>query len=62
MIEILEDRGLAFMFPLLRIQADLWKQICADSNPNVLYKWIKDNLDVSLHTDPGFIQVRKLFM
>lgn len=56
MIEILEERGLSFMFPLLRIQADLWKQICADSNPNTLFKWIKDNLDENLQTDPGFIQ------
>ena len=49
--EILEDRNLTFLFPLLRIQAELWKQLEADPNPTVLYKWIKENLDPAHHTD-----------
>lgn len=53
--EILEERGLSFLFPLLRIQAELSKQLQADPNPNQFYKWIKENLDVSYHADPGFI-------
>lgn len=53
--EILEERGLSFLFPLLRIQAELSKQLQADPNPNQFYKWIKENLDVSCHSDPGFI-------
>lgn len=55
MAEILEERGLSFLFPLLRVQADLCKQLQADPNPNQFYKWIKENLDVSYHADPGFI-------
>ncbi|PSN51862.1 Eukaryotic translation initiation factor 4 gamma 2 [Blattella germanica] len=53
--EILEDRGLTFLFPLLRIQSELWKQLQADPNPTQFYKWIKENLDPSHHTNPGFI-------
>lgn len=53
--EILDDRGLGFLFPLLRIQSDLWKQIQADSTPAQFYKWIKENLDSSCHTVPAFI-------
>lgn len=26
-MDVLDDRGLSFLFPLLRIQADLWKQV-----------------------------------
>lgn len=53
--EILEDRNLTFLFPLLRIQAELWKQLEADPNPTVLYKWIKENLDPAHHTDTSFV-------
>jgi len=53
--EILEDRGLTFLFPLLRIQSELWKQLQADPNPTQFYKWIKENLDPLHHTNAGFI-------
>lgn len=53
--EILEDRNLTFLFPLLRIQADLWKQLKSDGDANNLYKWIKENLDPGHFNDPGFI-------
>lgn len=53
--ELLDDRDLAFLCPLLRIQAELWKQLEVDQNPTALYKWIKDNLDPAHHTDTGFV-------
>ncbi|RZF32177.1 hypothetical protein LSTR_LSTR004040 [Laodelphax striatellus] len=53
--EILEDKNLTFLFPLLRIQSELWKQLQTDPNPTHLYKWIKENLDLVHHTDPGFV-------
>ena len=53
--QILDDRGLGFLFPLLRIQSDLWKQIQADPTPAQFYKWIKENVDPSCYTMPGFI-------
>jgi len=55
MMEILEDRGLGFLFPLLRVQTELWKQLVADANPTSFYKWIRDNVDDTLYTDPAFI-------
>lgn len=53
--DILQERNLTFLFPLLCIQSDLWKQITNDSNPTQFYKWIKENLDPTHYTDPGFI-------
>jgi len=55
MMEILEDRGLSFLFPLLRVQSELWKQLKADPNPASFFKWIIDNVDSSLYSDTGFI-------
>ncbi|CAL1547022.1 unnamed protein product [Lymnaea stagnalis] len=56
-MEILEDRGLSFMFPLLRIQAELTRQIAVEPTAAALYKWIKDKVEVPLQTDPGFINI-----
>lgn len=53
--EILEERDLTFLYPLLRIQADLSRQLQADPNPQSFYKWIKENLEQSNFNDPGFI-------
>jgi len=56
--DILEDRGLSFLYPLLRIESDLWKQMTQpDCTPSSLYRWLKDNVDPSLHSTPGFIGV-----
>lgn len=55
MAEILEDRNLSFLYPLIKVQAELWKQIQVDSNPHQFYKWIKENVESSCLTDPGFI-------
>lgn len=53
--EILEERDLTFLYPPLRIQAELSKQLQADPNPQQFYKWIKENLDPTNYTDAGFI-------
>ena len=53
--EILEERDLTFLYPLLRIQAELARQLNADPNPQSYYKWIKENLDPSNFSDAGFI-------
>lgn len=55
MAEILEDRNLSFLYPLLRVQSELWKQILLDDNPQHFYKWIKENVEAICYTDPGFI-------
>ncbi|ROT62212.1 hypothetical protein C7M84_019959 [Penaeus vannamei] len=43
--DLLEDRELSFLFPLLRIQSDLWRALVADPTPHAFYKYIKDTLD-----------------
>lgn len=53
--EILSERDLSFLYPLSTIQSSLWKQLQADPNPTQFYKWVKDNLDPSHYTNPGFI-------
>lgn len=53
--ETLEQRDLTFLYPLLRIQGELAKQLQADPNPQQFYKWIKENLEPVNYTDPGFI-------
>lgn len=53
--EILDDRKLSFLQPLLRIESELWRQIKEDPQPHTFYKWIKDNIDSIRFTDPGFI-------
>lgn len=55
MAEILEDRNLSFLYPLLKLQGELQKHIQNDPNPQIIYKWIKDNVDAVCYTDPGFI-------
>uniref|UniRef100_A0A182M377 Eukaryotic translation initiation factor 4 gamma 2 n=1 Tax=Anopheles culicifacies TaxID=139723 RepID=A0A182M377_9DIPT len=55
MAEILEDRNLNFLYPLLRVQAELWKQIQSDVNPQQFYKWIKENVEPSCYAEQGFI-------
>ncbi|XP_063961051.1 eukaryotic translation initiation factor 4 gamma 2-like [Lytechinus pictus] len=55
MMEILEGKSLSFLFPLLRMQADVTKQLQTDGNPSSLYKWIKENVSATLHKDKGFI-------
>lgn len=55
MAEILDDRNLSFLYPLLKLQGELQKQIQIDPNPQTLYKWIKDNVESVCYSDPGFI-------
>lgn len=57
MLEILEGKGLSFLFPLLKLEKELLKQIKADPSPQTIYKWIKDNISPKLHVDKGFVNI-----
>ncbi|TTD32922.1 Eukaryotic translation initiation factor 4 gamma 2 [Bagarius yarrelli] len=57
MLEILEGKGLSFLFPLMKLEKELLKQIKADPAPQTIYKWIKDNISPKLHTDKGFVNI-----
>ena len=57
MADILEDRNLTFLYPMLRIESDITKQITSDVPPTSLYRWLKDNVNVNLQSSPEFISV-----
>ncbi|XP_029353471.1 eukaryotic translation initiation factor 4 gamma 2a [Echeneis naucrates] len=57
MLEILEGKGLSFLFPLMKLEKELLKQIKVDPSPQSIYKWIKDNISPKLHTDKGFVNI-----
>ncbi|KAG7266444.1 hypothetical protein CRUP_005636 [Coryphaenoides rupestris] len=57
MLEVLEGKGLSFLFPLLKLEKELLLQIQADPSPQAIYKWIKDNISPRLHTDKGFVNI-----
>jgi len=57
MMEILEERGLSFMFPLLRVQTEIWRAIQQDASPSALEAWILERVSTDLHHTPGFINV-----
>ncbi|KAL3266980.1 hypothetical protein HHI36_011128 [Cryptolaemus montrouzieri] len=53
--EVLEERDLAFLYPLLRIQAELSRQLQTEPNPQAFYRWIRDHLDPASLAEPGFV-------
>lgn len=53
--EILEDRELTFLYPLLKIQGDIWRQMEIDPRPKTLFKWIKEKLEPSYQSNSEFI-------
>jgi translation initiation factor 4G len=57
MLEILGGKGLSFLFPLMKLEKELLKQIKTDPSPQSIYKWIKDNISPKLHTDKGFVNI-----
>ncbi|XP_029438948.1 eukaryotic translation initiation factor 4 gamma 2, partial [Rhinatrema bivittatum] len=57
MLEILEGKGLSFLFPLMKLEKELLKQIILDPAPQTIYKWIKDNISPKLHVDKGFVNI-----
>ncbi|XP_073421162.1 eukaryotic translation initiation factor 4 gamma 2-like, partial [Dendrobates tinctorius] len=57
MLEILEGKGLSFLFPLMKLEKELLKQIKMDPSPQTIDKWIKDNISPKLHVDKGFVNI-----
>ncbi|ESO83290.1 hypothetical protein LOTGIDRAFT_133686 [Lottia gigantea] len=57
LIETLEDRGLSFLFPLMKIQCELTKQIQCEPSATSLFKWIKEHVDNDMQKDPRFINI-----
>ncbi|XP_041366802.1 eukaryotic translation initiation factor 4 gamma 2-like [Gigantopelta aegis] len=57
MLEILEDRDLGFLFPLLTIQSELWRQIQTEPSAAAVFKWIRDRVDTNMQKTTGFINI-----
>ena len=57
MLEILEGKGLSFLFPLLKLEKELLKQIKLDPSLQIIYKWIKDNMSSKLHVDKRSVNI-----
>jgi len=55
---ILRDRGLSFLYTLLRIESELVRLMATpDLTAKTLYNWIKDNVDTQLQKSTGFVNV-----
>lgn len=57
LMSVLDKQGLMFLFPLMHIQTDLYTKIIEDPSVGTIYKWVKDNVEVSWHSNPEFINV-----
>uniref|UniRef100_UPI00358EC28C eukaryotic translation initiation factor 4 gamma 2 n=1 Tax=Myxine glutinosa TaxID=7769 RepID=UPI00358EC28C len=57
MVEILEEKGLAFLFPLLHVERELSRHLESDPSPPAFYKWVKENVSARLHGDRAFINI-----
>lgn len=55
MTDILEERELSFLFPLLKIQAEMAKQLQANPDAVDFFSWLKEHVDSNYHTSHGFI-------
>lgn len=53
--DILEDRGLSFLYPMLKVQSEMMKEILQSDSPASFYKWIKGNIDSKYYTESGFV-------
>lgn len=58
MADILEDRNLTFLYPMLRIESDITRQITSpECTPATLYRWLKENVTPPLQASTEFISV-----
>lgn len=55
LVEILDDRNLTFLCPLIKVHSEMLKQLKAEPNAANFFKWIKSNVDSKYYKDPGFI-------
>lgn len=58
LVNVLRDRSLAFLYPMLTIEPDLWAQMSEpNSTPSSVYKWIRNNVGQTLQESPVFAHV-----
>jgi len=52
---VLDERQMAFLCPLLRLPAQLVRQLSADPSEAAFYKWIRANVPAALHQERDFV-------
>ncbi|KAL2103181.1 hypothetical protein ACEWY4_000049 [Coilia grayii] len=50
-------QGLGFLFPLLCVEKELLRHVREDPSPTHIYRWIRENVTHTMHTDPSFINI-----
>ena len=53
--EVLDERQLAFLCPLLRLASQLVRQLSADPSEAAFYKWIRANVPAPLQQEGDFV-------
>lgn len=56
LVQILEDRELSFVYPMLKIESTLMLNIQADLSSVELKQWIEGHVDLDIRMSIGFIQ------
>ena len=56
LIQILEDRELSFVYPMLKIESLLYEKICTYSSSAELKEWIEAHVEPDIRGSIGFIQ------
>jgi translation initiation factor 4G len=56
LVQILEDRELSFVYPMLKIEATLFEKIQANLSSVELKQWIESHVDLDVRMSMGFIQ------
>ena len=57
MLEILDDRKLSFMFPLLRVKSDVTAELAAKHTDASLCRWVLETYTSGVRADPKFIHI-----
>jgi len=52
---LLEEKKLLFLVPLLAIKSELWRQLETNPSPEAYLAWIQANVHPEHHTDPAFV-------
>jgi translation initiation factor 4G len=56
LIQILEDRELSFVYPMLKIESTLFEKIQSNLSSKELKEWIESHVDADIRMSIGFIQ------
>merc|ERR1712107_381339 len=58
---LLEEKKLLFLVPLLAIKSELWRQLEINPSPEAYLAWIQANVHPEHHTDPAFVYALQVY-